>query len=137
VTGRPEEVARHIYEGVSRVRLDRRRTGDAYYFNWRLMVDPLFQQPFLVSHEAMSSLDLSGELQDHMLAANLRRAFSGIVTGNVKDEGVRAVESYGPYEIHGDTVIMEELDRLLRAFVSQGRMRLPGATYTPCFRVVP
>jgi len=136
VTGRPEQVARQIYEGVSRVRLDRRRSGDAYYFNWRLFVDPLFQKPFPVSHETMSSLELHAGLEPHALAANLRRAFSGIVTGNVKDEGVRAVEKYGPYEIHGEAAIMDELDRLLRAFVSQGRMRLPGAGYTPCYRVI-
>jgi len=136
VTGRPEQVARQIYDGVSRVRLDRRRSGDAYYFNWRLFVDPLFQKPFPVSHETMSSLELHAGLEPHALAANLRRAFSGIVTGNVKDEGVRAVEKYGPYEIHGEAAIMDELDRLLRAFVSQGRMRLPGAGYTPCYRVI-
>jgi len=136
VTGRPEQVARQIYDGVSRVRLDRRRSGDAYYFNWRLFVDPLFQKPFPVSHETMSSLELHVGLEPHALAANLRRAFSGIVTGNVKDEGVRAVEKYGPYEIHGEAAIMDELDRLLRAFVSQGRMRLPGAGYTPCYRVI-
>jgi len=136
VTGRAEEVARQVYEGVSRVRLDRRKTGDAYYFNWRLTIDPLFQQPFPVTHESMSSLNLDPDLDDHVLAANLRRAFSGIVTGNVKDEGVRAVESLGPYEIHGDVTVMHQLDRLLRAFVAQNRMRLPGATYTPCYRVV-
>ena len=31
---------------------------------------------------------------------------------------------------------MDALDVLLRAFVSQGRMRLPGAAYAPCYRVV-
>jgi predicted Rossmann-fold nucleotide-binding protein len=136
VTGRPEQVARLIYEGVARVRMDRRRSGDAYYFNWRLLIDPMFQKPFPVTHEAMSSLDLRADLEPHVLAANLRRAFSGIVTGNVKDEGVRAVEKYGPYEIHGEDAIMDALDVLLRAFVSQGRMRLPGAAYAPCYRVV-
>ncbi len=136
ITGDPERVARQVYEGVARVRLDRRKTGDAYYFNWRLLIDPLFQKPFPVSHEAMSLLELRGDLESHVLAANLRQAFSGIVTGNVKDQGVRAVEKYGPYEIHGEPVIMDALDGLLRAFVAQRRMRLPGAHYVPCYRVV-
>jgi hypothetical protein len=31
---------------------------------------------------------------------------------------------------------MEPLDALLRAFVAQRRMRLPGVEYVPCYRVV-
>ena len=38
----------------------------------------------------------------HELAANLRRAFSGIVTGNVKEHGIAAIERDGPYELSGD-----------------------------------
>ena len=32
----------------------------------------------------------------HQLAANLRRAFSGIVTGNVKEYGIQAIEQVRP-----------------------------------------
>jgi hypothetical protein len=28
---------------------------------------------------------------------------------------------------------MQELDTLLHAFVEQGRMKVPGKTYTPCY----
>ena len=56
----------------------------------------------------------------------LRRAFSGIVAGNVKDEGIRAIEHYGHFEIHGDTGIMKLMDSLLASFVAQHRMKLPG-----------
>jgi hypothetical protein len=31
---------------------------------------------------------------------------------------------------------MARLDALLRAFVEQHRMKLPGRAYEPCFRVV-
>jgi len=34
----------------------------------------------------MSNLALHKNQENHLLAANLRRAFSGIVAGNVKDE---------------------------------------------------
>ena len=68
----------------------------------------------------------------HELAANLRRAFSGIVTGNVKEYGIQAIERYGPYEISGDPSIMGLLDELLAAFVAQKRMKLPGSIYRPC-----
>ena len=63
----------------------------------------------------------------HELAANLRRAFSGIVTGNVKENGMRAIEKFGPYELTGDPSMMTLLDELLTAFVAQKRMKLPGS----------
>jgi hypothetical protein len=31
---------------------------------------------------------------------------------------------------------MEPMDALLAAFVAQGRMKLPGKAYTPCYRVI-
>ena len=31
---------------------------------------------------------------------------------------------------------MTQLDRLLAAFVAQNRMKLPGRTYQPCYRLV-
>ncbi len=71
-----------------------------------------------------------------MLAANLRRAFSGIVTGNVKEQGIQAIEKYGPYELSGDPTIMALLDELLKSFVAQLRMKLPGSVYKPCYRLV-
>ena len=71
-----------------------------------------------------------------MLAANLRRAFSGVVAGNVKDEGIRAIEEHGLFEIRGDKRLMESLDALLASFVAQTRMKLAGEAYTPCYRVI-
>ncbi|MNP58958.1 LOG family protein YgdH [compost metagenome] len=85
----------------------------------------------------MAGLTLSRDLPPHELAANLRRAFSGIVAGNVKDHGIRLIEQHGPYEIHGDAAVMQPLDHLLQSFVRQHRMKLPGgAAYVPCYRVV-
>ncbi|MNE73645.1 LOG family protein YgdH [compost metagenome] len=85
----------------------------------------------------MANLRLSRNIPPHELAANLRRAFSGIVAGNVKDKGIRLIEQHGPYQIRGDAAVMEPLDRLLQAFVEQNRMKLPGgAAYEPCYRVV-
>ncbi|MGD8533156.1 MAG: DUF3412 domain-containing protein, partial [Gammaproteobacteria bacterium] len=134
--GNAEHVAREMVAGMSRVREYRRDTGDALYFNWRLSIDRLFQEPFDPTHQAMASLQLNRDLEAHVLAANLRRTFSGIVAGNVKDEGIRAVEKNGPYEIHAEPAIMDSLDGILQAFVAQSRMRLPGEVYTPCYRIV-
>ena len=135
IVGDPAEVAREMHRGLEQVRRRRRRTGDAYNFNWLLKVPNAFQHPFEVSHETMSSLVLSRDLPVHELAANLRRAFSGIVAGNVKEQGIRQIEERGPFEIHGDASVGRPLDELLRAFVAQRRMKLVGE-YRPCYRIV-
>jgi hypothetical protein len=54
----------------------------------------------------------------------------------VKEYGIQAIEKYGPYEIAGDPQIMTLLDDLLAAFVAQRRMKLPGTTYRPVYRLV-
>jgi hypothetical protein len=84
----------------------------------------------------MRRLALHRDQPQHLLIANLRRAFSGIVAGNVKEKGIAAIEALGPFELSGDPVVMELLDELLRGFVAAGRMKLPGSTYTPCYRIV-
>jgi len=118
------------------VREFRRRQNDSFNFNWLLRVPYEMQQPFVVTHASMRELQLQRAQPVHRLAANLRRAFSGIVTGNVKEVGVAAIERYGPYEIKADPEIMPLLDALLTAFVAQGRMKLPGSVYRPCYRLV-
>ena len=70
------------------------------------------------------------------LALNLRRVFSAIVTGNVKDHGIRLMRRRGPFQIHGDRAIMELLDTVLSSFVDQGRMKIVSGSYKPCYRVV-
>jgi len=136
IVGDAARAARYMAEGMAAVRASRRETGDAFFFNWRLAIDPDFQAPFPGDHESMAALRLSKDQPVHRLAADLRRAFSGIVAGNVKDHGIRAVEAHGPFEISGEPDVMAPLDGLLRAFVEQQRMRLPGVEYQPCYRVV-
>ena len=81
------------------------------------------------------SSTLRRDLEPHVLAANLRRAFSGIVAGNVKEQGIQAIEARGPFELRGDKEIVQLLDDLLTAFVAQKRMKLAGE-YRPCYRLV-
>jgi len=132
----PPEVARRMVRSMREVREFRRNHSDSYNFNWLLSIQPVFQQPFEVTHTTMRALNLSREQPPHQLAANLRRAFSGIVTGNVKDLGIQAVEREGPYELTGDPAVLLLLDELLTEFVAQGRMRLPGSVYRPVYRLV-
>jgi predicted Rossmann-fold nucleotide-binding protein len=130
----PAEVARELQRGFDLVRRSRRRAGDAYNFNWLLKIPPAFQQPFEVTHDSMAGLALSMDQPVHERAANLRRAFSGIVAGNVKEQGIRLIEERGPFEIHADPQIARPLDELLRAFVAQRRMKLVGE-YRPSYRI--
>ncbi|HSX86634.1 MAG TPA: nucleotide 5'-monophosphate nucleosidase PpnN [Pseudomonas sp.] len=132
----PSLVAREMAEGIKEVTQYRRDYNDAFHFNWLLKIDESFQHPFEPTHANMASLKLTRDQPVHELAAHLRRAFSGIVSGNVKDKGIRLIEQYGPYEITGDPDIMRPLDRLLRAFVEQHRMKLPGNNaYVPCYKL--
>ncbi|MDL2353674.1 MAG: nucleotide 5'-monophosphate nucleosidase PpnN [Pseudomonadota bacterium] len=132
----PEMVAREMQLAIKEVREFRKSRSDAYYFNWLLKIDEEFQRPFKPTHENMRGLSLHKNQETHLLAANLRRAFSGVVAGNVKDEGIRAIEKFGHFEIHGDAAIMGPMDALLSSFVAQSRMKLPGKTYVPCYRVI-
>ncbi|SEI46372.1 hypothetical protein SAMN05421831_102148 [Allopseudospirillum japonicum] len=131
----PEEVARAMRQGIDEVTEFRRQHKDAFYFNWRLKIDPLFQQPFEATHANMARLALQQTRPKHLLAADLRRAFSGIVTGNVKEQGIRAIEHQGPFEICGSEDILTPLDQLLESFVKAQRMKLPGSQYSPCYRI--
>ena len=133
----PAEVARQMTSGLKAVKMFRRERNDAFHFNWLLKIDEGFQRPFEPTHANMASLQLRSDMPAHELAINLRQAFSGIVSGNVKEKGIHLIEQHGPYEIHGDPAIMKPLDKLLHAFVAQHRMKLPGgAEYVPCYRVV-
>jgi predicted Rossmann-fold nucleotide-binding protein len=132
----PEQVGRLMRQGLDDVRAFRREHGDAYYFNWRLTIDHEFQRPFVASHESMRSLKISEDLPTHKLAANLRRAFSGIVSGNVREDTIASIEANGPFEICASGRYLSLLDRLLASFVTQGRMKLARESYEPCYRVI-
>lgn len=133
----PAKVARIMKESMPDIRQFRKDNGDAYCFNWSLKVEQSFQYPFDPTHEGMSSLDLHHNQAPDQLAANLRKAFSGIVAGNVKADGIRRIEEYGPFLLDGDKELMRKMDKLLSDFVRQNRMKLPGGhAYEPCYRIM-
>jgi pyrimidine/purine-5'-nucleotide nucleosidase len=132
----PAGVARYMVQSLAEVRDYRRKTSDSYGFNWLLKIPLDFQRPFEVTHESMRALRLTHDAPLHKRAADLRRAFSGIVAGNIKEYGVSAIEKYGPFELQGEPSMMDPLDALLRSFVAQGRMKFTGTEYQPCYRLV-
>src|SRR5688572_16584829 len=133
----PASVAAEVTAGLKRVR-DRRAADDnAYFFNWALDIGLEFQRPFEATHESMRALALNRDQPAHSLAFNLRRAFSGIVAGNVREAGIARVEKHGPFELRGDPKIIAALGGLLQAFVTERRMRLSDpSAYVPCYRIV-
>lgn len=137
IVGDPARVASEMGKGMERVREFRVAHNDAFYFNWLLKITEDFQIPFQPDHQNMAALEISRGLPLHELAANLRRAFSGIVAGNVKPEGLQAIREHGNFEIRGDRDIMQSLDAMLAGFVADNRMKIPGdSSYEPCYRVV-
>ncbi|MFP1722250.1 nucleotide 5'-monophosphate nucleosidase PpnN [Lonsdalea quercina] len=130
------EVAREMKKSMPLVKEHRRHTGDAYSFNWSLRIAPDLQIPFEPTHENMANLHLHPDQPTEQLAAALRKAFSCIVAGNVKEGGILAIEQFGPYKLDGNAEIMKNMDRLLQGFVAQQRMKLPGSAYIPCYEIL-
>jgi predicted Rossmann-fold nucleotide-binding protein len=132
----PVGVAREITDSICAVMRFRRKQKDSYYFNWHLKIPKDFQLPFEPSHEHMATLNLDLGQSGYEMAINLRRAMSGIVAGNVKINGIRAINDKGPFQLRGHPQMMKLLDQLLTGFVEQNRMKLPGKPYVPCYELV-
>ena len=135
ITGDPAAVARSLKKRVKAVRAHRIERHESFSYNWELVIPEEFQRPFNPSHENMAALCLHRQQPMNELVAELRRAFSGIVAGNVKDFGVLAVAEHGPFQLQGDADLIAGLGELLDDFVEQGRMKLDTQNYTPCFEL--
>lgn len=133
----PEMVAREMEKGIGQVREFRKKRGDTFFYNWLLQIRHDSQHPFEPTHENMLALNLTRNQSIFELASNLRKAFSGIVAGNVKKAGILAIEERGLFQLRGDSDIMAPLDTLLRAFVEQQRMKIPSDQhYSPCYQIL-
>ncbi|WP_116366925.1 nucleotide 5'-monophosphate nucleosidase PpnN [Parahaliea mediterranea] len=137
IVGDAGAVGRAVKAAVTEVHSRRRERGQAYYFNWDLAIEPSLQQPFVPTHDNMAALDLNPALPTAALASQLRRAFSGLVAGNVKAFGIEQVRRHGPYRIHGDPRLLQSMDTLLRMMVREQRMKLGECEgeYQPCYRL--
>ena len=89
----PVAVAKSMRHKLEEVLTYRKQTGDAFHFNWSLVIEPEFQQPFEPTHDSIANLPINYDLDTAKLAANLRRVFSAIVAGNVKSQGIQAIRN--------------------------------------------
>lgn len=136
IINHPRDVATYMKEQMEVVRQDRKSSSDAYYYNWRINLDlEDHQQPFEPTHRNMAKLNLHKDQPAYLLASQLRKAFSGIVAGNVKADGIREIRKHGPFDIHGDKEIMQAMDSLLQSFVEQKRMKIGDDEYHPCYKI--
>ena len=132
----PSAVAIASKAQINNVLEHRQKIGDAYHYNWQLHIEDDFQHPFIPTHDNMANLILDSSLSTATLASNLRKAMSGIVAGNVKTFGLEQIRLHGPYKLKAQTQMLDKLDVLLRSFVAQNRMKLPGSkAYQPCYTV--
>ena len=130
----PDQVAKEILTGIAAVKKYREDKNDAYYFNWTLKIEPVFQTPFHATHENMRSLELHKNQERFLLAANIRNALSGIVSGNVKEHGIRAVEEKGPFLLYGEKDVTQPFASMLQSFEKMQRMKVSGYDYHPCYK---
>jgi predicted Rossmann-fold nucleotide-binding protein len=135
VVGNPGRVAQLCLRNLNTVVAQRRTRNESYAFNWQLHIPEAMQWPFISTHENMAQVRLDSSLPPAQLAIELRRAFSGIVSGNVKAFGIHQITERGPYQLHGDSTLMAAMDQLLREFVSKGRMKLKSGDYSPCYQL--
>lgn len=129
----PTAVAKYVQEELENILDHRTLMHDSYSYNWTLYIPEMLQKPMEVNHENMAALDLHRSQESYKLAASLRRAFSGIVTGNVKESGVRLVAAKGPFHLHGDPEIIAGMEKLMNDFIAQGRIMLSRKEYKPCY----
>ncbi len=133
----PVKVGQKMSNAMLDVKDYRRILGDSYAFNWSLRINPALQEPFVPTHENMAGLNLRAGQPLSDLVANLRRAFSGIVAGNIKSDTLDKIEQFGPFKLHGDTILMDKIDKVLQDFIVQHRMKLPGGeAYVPCYEII-
>ncbi len=132
----PRDVASYMKQQMEVVRQDRKKSSDAYYYNWRINLDlEDHQLPFIPTHINMAKLNLHRDQPAHLLASQLRKAFSGIVAGNVKADGIREIQRNGPFIIKGDQEIMQSMDTLLQMFIQEKRMKIGDDEYKPCYKI--
>ena len=128
-------VAKTINKSLDIVTQNRHDLDDAYFYNWSLIIDKSLQSNFIPNHQNMAQLNLIQNQNKAVLAADLRRAFSGIVAGNIKPEGIEAIKKHGLYKLSGNPEVMNAIDNLLTSFVKQNRMKLSG-DYQPCYKII-
>ena len=80
----------------------------------------------------MAGLKLERDRPIHELAADLRRAFSGIVAGNVKEPGYARSGEHGPFQLRADAALLDPTTCC--AALPQQDAWLNGE-YTPCYEL--
>lgn len=130
-----KKVAFLIQDLIKNVTKQRRSIKDADYYNWTMKIPVQLQEEFLSTHEEMQALNLNLEQEPYILAANLRKALSGIVSANVRIDGKALIKEKGPYKLRGDAKLLHKLDELIEKFALDGRLKLDDEVYKKCYKI--
>lgn len=136
LVGNPEHIAQTIKAAMNQVHRFRRRTSEAYEFNWQLHIPQALQQPFIPTHENVRALALKQRENPAQLAIDLRAFFSAVVAGNVKTFGREQVALHGPYQVNAHSELAKPLEQLLNKFIEQKRMAIIEHAYKPCYQLI-
>ena len=135
VSGNAAQVAQLCLRNLNQVVAYRRKEQESYAYNWGLSIPESMQRPFLPTHDNMRALQLHRKQGLAELISELRRAFSGIVAGNVKPFGITQIEKHGPYQLQGEPALMDSIDQLLSKLVAANRMKISTHEYKACYQL--
>ena len=137
IVGNPRRAAERMKDLLVRVRANRIKDNEDLRFNRELFIPEEFKVPFDPTHKNVAKLRLDETLHDEKFtfAADLRRAFSAIVAGNVKRDTIQSIKEHGNFQITGSNKVARRVNFLLRAFQQDGRMKMEG-DYEPCYDIV-
>lgn len=131
----PFAAACYIKNSRDTTQSHRSRINDGACFNWSLAISPALQKPFIPTHSAMRALKLNISEPPQLLIAELRRLFSGIVSGSVKPNTRSLISKNGPFEIQASSELAKALDRILRLLISEKRIKV-DEKYEPCYTII-
>lgn len=113
----PAEYHQHVLKTNKDLQIDR-------LWNHELHIPPEIQTPFEVTFDSMEALDLTRDQEPFLLIVNLRRFFSGMVYLIVKNPQMVESWSGDRPKIRGDKKIIEAVDRLVRWFNREKRLKI-------------
>lgn len=130
----PIKVAQIMKKSMAEIKQFRKAENDNFAFNWSMEIPKSLQQPFNPTHDQVKQLKIDQDQPKDQLVSTLRKVFSAVVSGNIKPKYIEQIKQFGPYEINGDKQIMLQIDKLLKSFVAQDRMKLPSdEPYEACY----
>lgn len=137
VPGDAEEIAKQVKILSAKDRAQRQGKFDLQ-IRRNLNIPEILKKQFDSTHENVSKIKLSKSAYKELweYVANVSKAFSAFVAGNIKADTVEMIQKKGPFQLHGDANIAREFNIFLQYLVKSERMKIKGE-YKPCYDIIP